>query len=392
MTYQIGNEEITAVARIINSGALERYIDPYSSEVYAFESEFSKYLDCRNCLAVSSGTAALTVALKSLGISRGDEVIIPAYTYIATALAVLSVGAIPVVANINRTLTVDVEDIEVKITDATKAIIPVHMHGLPCEMDVINNLAKKFNLFVIEDVAQATGGSYKEKKLGTIGDIGTFSFNHHKIISCGEGGAIVCKDENIYKKANIFHHGGIFFEKKSPLDLLDHKFLGQNFRLSEISGAILCEQLKKLDSFLSKLRNEKMIFLNELKVNKSDHFILSPTNDPSGDCARVVFITFANIEMANVFLKLARKNKIDCFSAFSDGHTATCWSEILKSEKILTYEDGYLIEKELDFDISLIIKSEEILKKTVGFPMFIDRSEELSYLEAKKISELINSL
>ena len=188
--YRIGNEEIEAVARVIRSGALFK-INNGAQEVRHFEDELCEKFGATNAICMTSGKAALISALIGMGVGPGDEVIVPAYTYIATAIAVTATGAIPVIADCDETLTIDPEDIERKISSHTKAIIPVHIQGFPSAMDRIMEIAKKHGIFVLEDACQSDGGSFGGKRLGTIGDAGAYSFNFFKIITSGEGGTLV---------------------------------------------------------------------------------------------------------------------------------------------------------------------------------------------------------
>ncbi|HXQ33535.1 MAG TPA: aminotransferase class I/II-fold pyridoxal phosphate-dependent enzyme, partial [Anaerolineales bacterium] len=173
----LGEEEVDAVRRVIESRRLYRYHEEHASESMAFEREWSEKIRCQHTIIMSSGTAALICGLVGMGIGPGDEVIVPAYTFMATPLAVLAVGAVPVIAEIDETLTIDMKDAERKITSATKAIIPVHMCGFHCDMDAVMSVASAHGLMVLEDACQAAGGSYKGTRLGAIGDAGAFSFN-----------------------------------------------------------------------------------------------------------------------------------------------------------------------------------------------------------------------
>lgn len=286
MSYILGKEEVEAVRQVIERGHLDRYIDGENSVSSRFEKNFANKIGVKHALAVSSGTAALICGLAGMGVGPGDEVIIPSFTYIATALAPLAVGAVPIIAEIDQSLTIDPLDIERKITPQTKAIIPVHMHGLPCNMSAIVKLAKQHNLMVLEDVAQACGGSYQGQKLGSIGDVGIFSFNHYKIITCGEGGALVTNNTEFFQRAMIQHHGGCIFEINPPA-LQVQTFAGWNFRISEILSAILQVQLTRLDNILASLCAEKNIIVDKLR-NTSDAFQPCPVNDQQGDCGTSV--------------------------------------------------------------------------------------------------------
>ena len=196
--YRIGQNEIDAVARVIQSKELFKINNGDLQETANFEKEMREKLKIDHAVLMTSGMASLISALIGMGIGPGDEVIVPAYTYIATAIAVVNVGAVPVIAEIDDSLMIDPKDVEKKITSRTKVIIPVHMQGHPCNMDAIMAIAKKHNIFVLEDACQAVGGSFGGKRLGTIGDAGAYSFNYYKVISAGEGGAMMTNNKEIF--------------------------------------------------------------------------------------------------------------------------------------------------------------------------------------------------
>ena len=173
------------------------------SETAQLEKEYARFVGTRYALAVNSGTSALICALVAAGIGPGDEVLIPAYTWVATAGAVVSIGAVPVLCEIDESLTIDPEDMEKRITPYTKAVIVVHMRGMSCDMDRIMAVARAHDLRVIEDVAQANGGSYKGRRLGSFGDVGCFSLQQSKVITTGEGGMVVTDSEEIWQRAVI---------------------------------------------------------------------------------------------------------------------------------------------------------------------------------------------
>ncbi|MCM8819049.1 MAG: DegT/DnrJ/EryC1/StrS family aminotransferase, partial [Candidatus Omnitrophica bacterium] len=292
--YRIGKEEIKAIEKVIKSKELFR-VKNKEGECNKFEKEWAKKIDVKYALLMSGGgTASLICGLVGLDIGPGDEVLIPAYTFMATAASVLIVGAIPVVVEVDETCTIDPFDIEKKITKNTKAIIPVHMVGFPCNMEKIMNIAKRYNLKVLEDCCQAVGGSFKGKRLGSWGDAGAYSFNYFKIISCGEGGCLVTNDRIIYEKASIFHDSGTAFrpyagEFSIPI------FLGLQFRASEIMGAIMRIQLKRLDKILKDLRKNKRRIMEEMENVSGVEF--APSNDIDGDCGVMIPFRFENEEI-----------------------------------------------------------------------------------------------
>ena len=198
--YRIGREELDAVERVFNTRALFK-INGAGQDALHAENEMKELFGTENALLMTSGHAALASALVAMGIGPGDQVIVPAYTYIATAMAVLEAGAIPVIAEVDETLTLDPRDFEKKITDRTRAVIPVHIQGFPCRMDEICRIAETRGIAVLEDACQADGGSFGGKRLGTIGDAGALSFNYFKIITAGEGGALLTDKRELYERA-----------------------------------------------------------------------------------------------------------------------------------------------------------------------------------------------
>mgnify|MGYP005855343297 CR=1 FL=1 len=250
------DEEIEAAVQVLRSG---KHARQSGSNVALFEREFAEYFGVRHAVAVSSGTAAIHVALASLGIGPGDDVINTAHCFIGTATPVLHCGAVPVFADIDRrTFNISPESIEEKITPYTKAIVPVHLNGCPAEMDAILEIARRRRLFVVEDAAQAHGALYKGQLVGALGDLGCFSFWEDKIIStAGEGGMVITNNDEFAQRVRMLHHHG---ELRRDGDyyqgerLYYHPFMGYNFRMTEIQGAIGRIQLKKLPQFVEARR------------------------------------------------------------------------------------------------------------------------------------------
>ena len=201
--YVVGEEEIEAIARVIRSGKLFRYGE--EGQCATFEKRYAAYLGVDHFALSASGTFALTAGLTAMGIGPGDEVIIPAHTYMATATAVLAVGAIPVIVDVDESITISPKAIRAAIGPHTKAIIPVHMWGATCDMDAIMGVAREHNLQVLEDCCQGVGGSYKGRKLGSIGHAGAFSFNYYKNITSGEGGGLATSDRETRRKGALRH-------------------------------------------------------------------------------------------------------------------------------------------------------------------------------------------
>lgn len=319
--YEMGKAEIDVVIKVLKSKQFMRYRGGEGGYVETFEHELCEKFNASHALLVNSGTSALICALAAMGVGPGDEVIVPAYTWVASALAPLAVGAIPVIVDINETLTIDPADIERKITKYTKAIIPVHISNLACDMNSIMKIAKKHKLLVCEDACQAVGGSYKGKRLGTIGHTGAYSFNQFKNISCGEGGVVVSNDNRTHERALMYHDAGAFTRNYASL-VKEPFFPGVNYRVSEIQGAIMHEQLKRLDDILSKLQEQRKIMVDIFA--ETDKFKVVKHNDEVN--AVGLAIIFDNPKEA---LALKEKHEIDLLIE-SGRHVYTNWEPLLE--------------------------------------------------------------
>lgn len=326
---KIGRQEANAATKVILSGKLIRFMDRKPgelSECTKFERDFAEKMGGKYALVVTSGTGALICGLAGLGIGPGDEVIVPAYTFMATPVAVLAVGAIPVIAEVDSSLMLDPADVEAKITRRTKAIIPVHMVGLPADLNRIVRVARKHKVKVLEDACQAVGGSYKGRRLGSIGDVGGYSFNYYKNVTCAEGGAVLTDDPAVYERAMIQHDPGTAF-RSHRADLSIAPFTGMSFRMNEILGAILRVQLTRIDGLLGKLREQKAKFVEEL-ADTGLKFVKN--NDPEGDCSTVVAFSFASEERARRYISLLESRGVDASTPIdSDRHVYSNWDPVL---------------------------------------------------------------
>jgi dTDP-4-amino-4,6-dideoxygalactose transaminase len=371
--YQIGDEEVAAVRRVIESGRLFRYRGGEGGETDTFEREWAAFTGTGHALAVVNGTAALECALAGLGVGPGDEVIVPAYTWMATATAALAVGAIPVIADVDESLLLDPADVERRITPRTRVICPVHMVGLPCDMDAITAVADKHGLLVLEDACQAAGGSYRGRSLGSIGAAGAFSFNHFKIIACGEGGAVVTDDTAVYHGALIHHDAGCGFRDHAG-DLSVPVYVGRNYRLNEILSAILRVQLTRLPGILAALRAEKRIMVAELAEESA--FRLNPVNDVDGDCAVVTAAIFETRPTAEAFIAGMAAKGFTLESPIDTGrHVYTNWAPVLEQRgahhpgRDPFKQCGY----EIDYTEEMCATTLDLLGRTVFIPTAVDR-------------------
>jgi 8-amino-3,8-dideoxy-alpha-D-manno-octulosonate transaminase len=266
----VGREELAEIADIFERGSGVQFrlgFDQIRNGVFKvelFERTFAERMACKHALAVTSGTAALKVALKSLGIGPGDEVITQSFTFVATVEAIIECGATPVIAQIDNSLTLDPRSFERMITEKTKAVIPVHMLGVPCDMDLINKIARANKIYVIEDAAWGCGGSLDGRPLGTIGDIGCFSFDYAKAITTGEGGMVVTNNEEIDFRARAYHDHG--HENNPSVKRWEDTRHGSgfNYRMTEMQGAFGLAQLRKLDQVIQKQREIKQIVDRQL--------------------------------------------------------------------------------------------------------------------------------
>lgn len=242
----ITQKEIDYVLDAVKSG----WVSSLGEYITKFEQEFAKYIGVKYALTTSNGTVALHLALVSLGIGQGDEVLVPDLTFVATANAVTYTGATPIFVDVDpETWCIDPDDAVKKITSRTKAIIPVHLYGHPADMDAINQVAQEYGLYVIEDAAEAHGAEYKGKKVGSLGTCGIFSFYGNKIITTGEGGMITTNDEKLYERAKYLRDHAMSKEKRYW-----HTEVGYNYRMTNIQAALGVAQLERIEELIAKKR------------------------------------------------------------------------------------------------------------------------------------------
>ena len=331
--FSLGVREMAAVLRVMVQGDLNRYSARGVSETQRFEDALQSKIGVEHALAVNSGTSGLICALVGAGIGPGDEVLVPAYTWVSSAAAPLAVGAVPVLVEVDSSLTIDPVDVRRKITPYTKAIIPVHMINLACDMDAIMAIAKEHSLVVIEDASQAIGVRYHGRYLGSIGHAGAYSFNQHKNIKSGEGGALVTNDARLFDRAAMYHDVG-HYERQGTAYTDEPLFVGMNFRMPEISAAMLRSQLKRLDDRIARIRLHRKIVLDALS-SSSYSFTVSPHHD-LGQAVGLA-IHFEDVEEAASFgAARGAKRLID-----SGRHVYTNWQTILAKRSAHPGMDPY---------------------------------------------------
>ena len=317
-----------------------------------FEKEVSDSFNCNHALAVSSGTAAIKIGLKSLGVKPGDEVITQAFNFIATIEAILDCGAVPIISNVNSTLNMDPVDCEALINEKTKVLLPVHMLGVPCEMESIMVLAKKYNLKVLEDNCESIGARYNEKFLGTIGDLGALSFDFGKIITTGEGGMIITNEYKLDKYSREYHDHGHENNPDLPRGKDSKTNYGFNYRMTEMQAAVGKVQLKRLSYILSQNKIRYQI----LEENLGSIFNIRKIpkgSDPNYDT--FIFFTESKADK-NKYLKILNdegigtKNLPDAM----EWHCTAFWNHALDSKQI-----------------HRSMKTKDLLDKAIAIPIWL---------------------
>ena len=322
--YIVGQEEIDAIAEVIRSGKLFRY--GVGQECDRFEQRYAGYLGVEHCALTASGTYGLTAALTGLGIGPGDEVLVPAHTYMATATAVIAAGAIPVIVDIDESITIDPAALEDAIGPRTKAVIPVHMWGTAADMDAVMAVAKKHDLLVVEDACQGVGGGYEGRKFGSIGHAAAFSFNYYKNMTAGEGGAVVTNDPVAAERAKCIIDPCHFYWQGRSEAL--KPFAGIGARPSEIMAAMLNVQLDRIDGMVAAMRAERDRILDGTKGLDNLGLRQAPLNSRAHDCGAQALFTLPSTAAAEQFVAI--------FPSVIPGktgrHNYTEWDQVLQGE------------------------------------------------------------
>jgi len=310
----LGSEEADALAAVIAGRSLFRYKGGLETGTVAeFERAACELLRCRYAVAVANGTAALRCALAALGVGCGDEVVMPAFTFVATVNAVVAAGAVPVFAEIDDTLGLDPNDLEEQITDRTAAIIAVHLENVACDLEPVLAVAERRGVPVIEDTAQSFGATYRGRALGTFGAVGTFSLQQEKNITAGEGGLVATDDETLYLRAARFQdQGGQFVTSyaSSRGEELTESFAGENLRMGELAGAVAGVQLTRLPGILEALRSNKAQILDG--VGNIDGLVRRRIPDPDGDGSSSITWFLPDPTLAKRFAAALRAEGIPC--------------------------------------------------------------------------------
>ncbi len=332
-----GDSERKEVNEVLETGVLMRYgFDGLRNGIWKakeLEKELQDYMKVKHAQLVSSGTAALTVALSSAGIGAGDEVIIPSFTFVATFESILALDAVPVVVEIDDTLTLSPKAVEEAISNKTKAVMPVHMCGSMADLNTLKEICNAKGLLLIEDACQAIGGTYNGKALGTIGDMGCFSFDYVKTITCGEGGAIITNNSKYAQNADHYSdHGHDHIGKDRGAE--EHPFLGYNYRISELHAAVGLAQIKRLDEFISIQKKNYTIIREKLSKISQLEF----RRVPEGGEESYAFLNFflPDIETAKKVMQSFKENGIDgCFHYYDNNwHYVRKWQHLKEMKSL----------------------------------------------------------
>ena len=362
----IGEEEKRAVVEVIESQSLFRYYGPrLLGKVDALEREFAKAIGVSRALAVSSGTAALRVALMSMGVGPGDEVVVPCYTFIATLGAVVSCHAVPVLCEIDASLGLDPEDLRRRISPQTKVILPVHFSGAPCRMDEIMAVAREHRLLVLEDVAQACGASYRGRGLGAIGDLGAFSLQLNKTITAGEGGLITASDAARLEAAARFHDQGFL---RGEWDA--GQIFGENYRMGELTAAVALAQLHKLETIVGRMRENKRRIQGGLQDLQRLRFREVP--DPAGDAGNSVVFFLPKAETAREFSRLLIAENIRAGAPYDGRVVYDAWPQLRERRVISPSHDAWRYSPratEIRYEPGTCPRSEDLVARAVFVPV-----------------------
>jgi len=397
MWPQFAPEVAEAIAEPIKSGLVNYWTGKRGME---FERDFAVWEGSAFAISCTNGTAALHIALASLGIGPGDEVIVPSYSFIASSFGIVQAGAIPIFSDVTKEHTLDPKGLGSLVSSRTKAIVVVHMRGVPCDMDAIMAIAEKHDLRVIEDVAQALGGTYKGKMLGTFGDCGCFSFQYHKTITAGEGGMIITKDPRLLDRCKGYHDTAAcwrpdrFAEQRYEGEL----FAGTNYRMSELTGAVLLAQLRKLDHLLLRMRSNQRRIIDQIRDVKG--IKVRPSYDEKGDTGICIMFYLPKANLVQPFAEALSAEGVPSAGVFNSGlpdwHIYAHWTHILEKKTptpegcpwTCPYHKGPEVEYSADMNPNTL----EYLSRVIHLDVPPQMSDEDCDLTAKAIKKVAAAL
>jgi len=388
-----GAEERKEVNDVLETGIMMRYgFDGPRKGIWKakeLEQAICEKLDVKYTQLTSSGTTALTTAMAALGIGAGDEIIMPTFTFVASFESVFSVGATPVLVDVDDTLTLDPKAVEAAITPHTKAVMPVHMCGSMADLDALKAICDKHQLILLEDACQSFGGSYKGKALGTIGHAGTFSFDFVKTITCAEGGAIVTNDQDVYVKSDAYaDHGHDHLGVDRGAD--QHPYMGYNYRISELHAAVGLAQIRKLDNILSILRTNKKIMKDALATVPQVTFRRLP--DEAGDSATHLSFFLPDENTARAAAAAMKAAGLAAFFWFDNNwHYIRQWDHFKQNASLHAFPPGLKQAME-QYKTKQFPASDAIIGRCISTPINLGWSQEEVKEKAEKLVNAVKSV
>jgi 8-amino-3,8-dideoxy-alpha-D-manno-octulosonate transaminase len=389
-----GDAERKEVQDVLNSGVLMRYgFDKLRQghwKAKDLETAIEKRFVVQHAQLLSSGTAAVSMALAASGVGAGDEVIMPCFTFVASFEAILMLGATPVVVDIDDTLTLDIEAVKSAITPKTKAIMPVHMCGSMANLHALKSICNAHNLLLIEDACQAIGGTYKGQALGTIGDLGCFSFDFVKTVTCGEGGVVITNHDKYAKHLDHFSdHGHDHIGNDRGAE--NHPFLGYNFRISELNAAVGLAQFRRIDEFLALQKKHYKILRGALEPLDGVTF----RSVPEGGEESYAFLNFflEDLETARAVNQAFKANGLDvCFHYYDNN-----WHYIRKWDHLKMKKSLYPLSPEIQSGLDALkeknfAKSDHYIGRNLSCLVKLSWSEEEVAQRAKTMANCIQSV
>ena len=390
-----GDEERKQIDDVMSTGILMRYgFDAQRKDNWKakeLEQKITETFGCNYAQLTSSGTSALTTAMVALGIGFGDEVIMPAFTFVASFEAVISVGAIPVLVDIDESLTLNPDAVKAAITPKTKCVMPVHMCGSMADIDALKDICKAHQLVLLEDACQSIGATYKGKHVGTIGDAGTFSFDFVKTITCGEGGAVLTNNEAVYIKCDGYtDHGHDHKGADRGADL--HPFVGYNYRISELHAAIGVAQIGKLENFLSIQRKNHSLLKDIL--SSLPQITFRKIHDEDGDSCTFLSWFLPDAETTTAVVNELRSQNILAGNFYwfdNNWHYIRKWDH-LKNNGFLNNQSQELLQQLQKYANEPFYASDAIMSRCISTAISLTWTEEQIRDKGGKIVAVIKKV
>jgi dTDP-4-amino-4,6-dideoxygalactose transaminase len=362
-----GDEELAELADVIRARRVSRYGPDdasFPAKVRTLEEEVCRLAGVRFALAVNAGTSALLLAQAALGVGPGDEVIVPGFTFVASISSIVYSGARPVLAEIDESFDLDPRDVESRITPRTRAIIAVHMLGSPAKLDELRDIAGRHGVALIEDAAQAFGATYHGRWLGSLGNVGVYSFNEYKTITCGDGGMLVTNDEAIYRHAFAMHDQGHSPNRKG-VEVGARPFLGLNFRMNELAGAVLLAQIRKVGGIREHLVANRDAARAIIGTVPGIGFRQAP--DPAGDVATHLVVTFPTAEAARAVAKEVGSITLDTSGWHVYNHMEHLLSQRTATERGCPFACPGTDPRPAEYHAGMLPATDALLARSISF-------------------------